>query len=167
MTDEEAPSAEIIELRPGQDRADDDRHMVREPRKYGQCRHKKIRLDEQQRRAYCRDCETEVPAFDYLWTLAFDWEQFIQGRQEAERRMKVARANLDELHRDERNAKSRRRNWAKHEPEAMRHLRAVMALVTAIRPPAHPVTVAAQAYLSGADAAGSEASEDAPDAPRR
>jgi hypothetical protein len=148
-TDHDEPSAEIIELRPGQDADDDSRPIARKERTYAPCRHAAIRLDADVRRAYCRECDQEVPCFDYLMGLAGRWERFIAARREAERRMRVAQANLDELLRDERNAKARRRNWKKHEPEAARHLRAVMEWVTCYRPAQNPVTVAAMEFLQG------------------
>lgn len=148
--DDEA-GADVIELRPGQDAADDDRHMVTKRKTYGPCRHSRITLDRDVQRAYCRRCDVEVPLFDYLVSLAAGWERFIENRREAERRAKVAQANLSELLADERRAKARRKTWTKHEPEAIRHLRAVMDYLTKYREPTNPTLVAALEFLRGDD----------------
>lgn len=141
--------AEVIELRPGQDSEDDARHIVRERRKLTGCRHGKVRLDPDARRVYCRGCDLEIPAYDYIVTLAADWERYIANRREAERRMKVAHAHLSDLLRDERNAKSRRRSWQKLEPEAMRHLRALVGLCAQLAGCGHPTVSAAREFIDG------------------
>lgn len=145
--------APVVQLRPGQDVEDDARPLATGPRPKPTCWHHRTELDGEARRVHCRDCGREVPAFDVLSDLARDWERYIHGRKEAERRCKVVEALLSDLLRDERNAKARRRSWKRHEPEAVRHLRAVMELLTRYRPPSHPATVAAQAFLDGDTAA--------------
>ncbi len=149
--DDDEAGADVIELRPGQDAADDDRHMVTKRKTYGPCRHKRITLDRDVQRAYCRRCDVEVPLFDYLVSLAEGWERFISERREAARRMEVARANLAELLADERRAKARRRTWRKHEPEAVQHLRALAGLCGQLAGRGHPVVDSALTYLRGDD----------------
>lgn len=145
--------ADVIELRPGQDAADDDRHMVTRRKTYGPCRHGRIVLDRDVQRAYCRHCDVEVPLFDYLVSLATGWERFIESRREAERRAKVAQANLSELLADERRAKARRRTWRKHEPEAVQHLRTLVGLCGQLAGYGHPTVAAARAFLDRDDEA--------------
>lgn len=118
--------AEVIQLRPGQDQTDDDRPLATGPRPDRYCGHRRTELANEERRVYCRDCGREVPAFDVLKMLASDTERWISHRREAERRAKVAQGHLDDLLRDERNAKSRRRTWKRREPEAVRLLRALV-----------------------------------------
>jgi hypothetical protein len=117
--------AQVIELRPGHDAIDEQR-----PLKTGErpsfCPHHHTVLDAEPRRVTCDDCGREVDAFDVLHEIARGWERFNEGRREAERRSEVAQANLDELLRAERNAKARRRKQLNDEPEALRHLRAVL-----------------------------------------
>lgn len=143
---EDDNSAIIIELRPGQDATDDDRLLAsgeREP----YCSHKRVTLHTESRRCTCRACGREVPIFDVLDKLCTDMERYITARKEAERRCRVAQGNLEDLLRVERNAKARRRNWMKSEPEAMRHLRAVIELLQLLRP-THPVTIAAAEFVA-------------------
>lgn len=118
--------AVVIPLRPGQDATDDDRPLSSAPREPF-CAHRRTELRNSERRVYCRACGREVPAFDVLSDLCRDWERFIEGRQEAERRRAVALANLEDLLRDERNAKGRIRNARRRaDGEAVALLRALL-----------------------------------------
>lgn len=147
--------AQIIQLRPGQDAQDDDRRMVTK-RKAHACQHTRVVLDRDVQRAFCRRCDQEVPLFDYLVSLAAGWERFIGERREAERRMRVVRENLSELLRDERNAKARRRNWRKYEPDAVRHLRECVGLLGQLAGRGHPTVAKALAFLDSDEDAGLE-----------
>lgn len=152
MTDEEEGfSAEVIPLRPGQDAEDDSRPLdsgERVPTPF--CVHDLVSLDREAERVYCRHCGREVPAFKALLRFALDWESHILRRKETERRARVAQANLEELLRDERNAKSRQRTRRRKEPDGLRHLRAVMGILS--RPPEGPgVLRAAYDYLRDLD----------------
>lgn len=118
--------ATIIQLRPGQDAGDEQRPLKTGARAKDFCVHRRNELDVEAQRVHCRDCGREVPAFDVLHDLTRGWERYIEGRREAHRRCKVAEANLSELLRAERNAKARRRKRLKDEPEALRHLRALL-----------------------------------------
>lgn len=73
------------------------------------CRHLRTELEETSRRVYCADCEEELDAFDVLVTLAHEFERYESARDEAKRLAKQARKGLDELLRQERNAKARLR----------------------------------------------------------
>lgn len=94
--------------------ADEQRPVAKDPREPW-CSHKRVRLSEA-RRVYCRDCKREVPAFDVLEDLAHDWERYMHTREDAQKRSKTAQANLIELLRLERNAKSRVRSALKRAP---------------------------------------------------
>lgn len=96
--------------------ADDARPVARMPRE-SYCRHRRVRLAGESRRVYCRDCEREVPAFDVLDDLAFDWETYMHTREDAQKRAKTATENLTELLRLERNAKGRLKNATKRAPK--------------------------------------------------
>lgn len=147
MTEDEE-FAPVIALRPAQGDEDADRPLASRPRP-SWCHHTKFWLDREAQRAYCRDCGREVPAFDVLVDLCRDWERFAEGRREARRRMTVAHESLEILLRDERNAKSRRRTWKRQEPDAVRHLRAVVEWVTQYREPQNPALLAAVEFLRG------------------
>lgn len=104
--------ADVVPLFPGADQTDDDAPVRNKPRTspvaggcIGPCL--KVELDGDARRVYCRVCGNETPAFDYLTNLAREFERYTGSRKEAQRRAKVAQANLDELERKERNAKAR------------------------------------------------------------
>lgn len=139
--------APVIELRPGQDADDDARPLATSPRPDTWCQHRRTELNGESRRVFCRDCGREVPAFDVLQDLCRDWERYIEGRREAKRRCDVAEGNLEAMLRDERNAKARRRNWRRQEPEAMRHLRELAGLCRQLAGRGHPAALAALEFL--------------------
>jgi len=141
--------APVITLRPGQDIEDDARPLATADRPKKFCTHNRCELVGDTRRVYCRDCGREVPAFDVLLQLTRSHERFIEQRREAERRTKVARGHLEDLLRDERNAKARRRSWRRQEPEAMRHLRALIGLCAQLAGRGHPTVAAAEAFVVG------------------
>lgn len=66
-------------------------------------------MDAQARRVYCRDCGSEVPAFDHLEVLARAHEAYLDARNEAQRQAVRAREQLESLKRQIVNAKSRLR----------------------------------------------------------
>lgn len=113
----------VFTLRPEQDMEDEDRMLkvrpvdrFKEPQTcYGF--HKRVELDGEAERVYCRDCGAEVPPFKALQMLAADGERYIRERQEASRRTKVAEESMADLEKRERNAKSRVRNWTKKAPK--------------------------------------------------
>jgi hypothetical protein len=116
----------IVQLYPTKDQADESapvKSREGDP-KQRYCRHHHVELDREARRVYCRACSVEVPAFDFLEELSRDFSRHVTAREEAERRATVARENLDELLREERNAKSRlraaRQKLAEIEPPAPR-----------------------------------------------
>lgn len=73
------------------------------------CAHRQIRLDNDAHRVFCRNCDVEVEPFQVLQDLAHDWSRWEDARGMAEREAKAARARLDDLLREERNAKARKR----------------------------------------------------------
>ena len=98
--------ADVVPIHPDRDLEDDDAPVHRGDRPPF-CMHRKVRLDEQARRLYCRECDQEVPAFDFVKTLASDWDRYVRHRKEAQRRAEAAHIRLDEILRLERNARAR------------------------------------------------------------
>jgi hypothetical protein len=128
---EDPPLAPVVRIRPGVDLTDEERPLARKPRKPDElyCRHWRLELDHEQELVFCRDCGRQVPAFHALEELHRHWDRFIMGRQEAERRMEVARMNLADLERREANAKARIRNAERRgDPEVVKALRDLVRL---------------------------------------
>lgn len=98
---------DVVPLFPGIDQEDEDRPLKTGERAH--CSHRRTKLDREARRVYCRDCGREVDAFEVLVGLARDPERLIGARKAAEMRLRQVKAKLDELLRQERNAKSRKR----------------------------------------------------------
>lgn len=73
------------------------------------CGHQRVTLDTETRRVHCRECGREVDAFDALHTIARDGERWLEQRDELRRQARRAADDLEELKRDERNAKARKR----------------------------------------------------------
>lgn len=102
--------ADVIPIRPGAQGTDEDRPVASDTFVPGTwCAHHRTRLDNTAHRVYCRDCGREMDPFAVLQHIAGDIEHWITYRKAAERRARTAQANLDELLRLERNAKSRAR----------------------------------------------------------
>lgn len=104
---------DLIILKPPPKESGDEKAPLRErPREYkGYCGHRRIELDREVERAFCRDCKTEVPLFKVLETFASDFEHHVAARDAAERDSKAAREQLAALVREVKNTKSRRRRW--------------------------------------------------------
>lgn len=98
----------LVVLYPEPDEHDDATPATKDDPK-GYCRHRRVRLDEEARRIFCRDCDREVDAFSVILSWANDWARITRWRQEAERRRTRAGERLDELLRLERNARVRLR----------------------------------------------------------
>lgn len=151
---DEGVYAEVIPLRPqydSHDSHDGQRPLATGPRPKEWCQHRQTILTAESRRVHCADCKREVPAFDALMDLAQDWERLIEWRKVAAKRRKQAEAELAEITRELRNAKNRRRNARKREPEAIQMLRKVADLTRAR--PAHGVIAEVHAYLKALDEA--------------
>jgi hypothetical protein len=110
--------ADLIELFPGKKGEQSDqeapvrtcgRDLEAEP----SCRHMRVELHHESRRVYCVDCGREVPAFDHLIKLAGEWEKYKHHRDRARADAKRAQARLDDIKRQEANAKSRLRSGRK------------------------------------------------------
>lgn len=106
-------TAEIVALFPDRDLTDDDAPIHRDPKDH--CQHRKIRLDQDAHKVFCRECDAEVDPFMYLMRFAGDWEFWVRHRKEAERRAREAHTRLEETLRLERNARGRVK---RHAPEA-------------------------------------------------
>lgn len=80
---------------------------------YDACRHKRTWIDTGARKLTCRDCDVEVDPIDVLSMLAGDREFYVNQARYLRRDVKRVTAELRELERQERNAKSRIRNARK------------------------------------------------------
>lgn len=116
MERDEERLAEVVAIHPDRDLEDEDAPLDTKPRGPA-CLHRRIRLDTEAHRAYCRECDREIDPFAFLKGLAGDWERYMRFRKEAERRARAAEARLQELLRLERNARARLK---KIDPDAER-----------------------------------------------
>jgi hypothetical protein len=99
-------SGDRVELRVIAGEAEEDA-PVKVRRRERFCRHHRFQLDATARRVYCGDCEGEIDAFDALKILADMFER-VNGRyKHASAEAKRVEARLQELKRQERNAKAR------------------------------------------------------------
>jgi hypothetical protein len=73
------------------------------------CQHERIELARDNRRAYCKDCGEERDLFDVLVRFAGRYEYYVESWKTAKREAETSRAQLEEVLRQERNAKSRLR----------------------------------------------------------
>lgn len=117
MTD----GGDLVELFAGAEKVDHEAPVRdREEELTGYCSHQRVELDSKARRVYCRDCEVEVPAFDYLRTLSSEFERYIGARKSAVALTESAKERLRDLERREGNCKGRlrtaRRNLAALHP---------------------------------------------------
>lgn len=80
------------------------------------CRHKFLWADEKLRALQCKNCKQVIDPFDFLWRWARGEEIVISQVAELERKRKQLYAEIEELKRQERNAKARlRRRMIKDE----------------------------------------------------
>lgn len=100
-----ADSGDVRILHPWRNEADDDAPLHRVHNK--PCLHRRIRLDKDAHRVYCRECDAEVDPFAFLFWLTGEWERWVSARESAEKRFMAAQARLDETLRLERNARAR------------------------------------------------------------
>ncbi len=73
------------------------------------CWHKRVSLDPDSHRVYCRDCETEVDPWEVLNHLAQNWERWANVRDTAKQEAKYRLGDVEQVKREERNTKSRLR----------------------------------------------------------
>lgn len=106
--------AEVIPLRP--ELAEGDAPVRTRPRPPF-CAHRSTELDVEARRVYCRTCGREVPAFDAMLELAREFERWLEQRDAAKREARRYQAELEDVKRELRNAKSRRRAQRKRADE--------------------------------------------------
>lgn len=76
------------------------------PRKRG-CYHQYFILDNEKREVTCRKCGVVVDAFDALVTVSLDWTQYVSNQKMCREESDKAAARLEELKRQERNARAR------------------------------------------------------------
>jgi hypothetical protein len=69
-----------------------------------------IKLNQVNRRIYCKTCGEELDMFEYIEQLARDWAWTTSTHRSAVEKRKVAEKRLDEVLRQERNAKARLKN---------------------------------------------------------
>jgi hypothetical protein len=112
---------EVVDLFKGAEKSD---HAApvrdKETERQRYCGHRRVELDKQARRVYCRECGVEVPAFDFLESLSNEWHRMVDARKEARRLADLSKDRLADLERREANCKSRlrtaRRNLASLHP---------------------------------------------------
>lgn len=105
--------ADLHVLYPPPDEHDDDTPATKQ--EHDSCLHRKVRLDTEARRVFCRDCGREVDPFTVIQSWASDWTRITNWRAEAERRRARAADRLTEILRVEKNARARVR---KLDPDA-------------------------------------------------
>lgn len=79
----------------------------------GWCRHKPCTIDSDRRKITCNACEAQLDPFDVLLAVARDLDQYKASRAMYEKDAKRAFNRLEELKRQERNAKARLRRLSK------------------------------------------------------
>lgn len=78
-----------------------------EPEYDGFCAHRKARINAGMRRLTCRECDAALDPFDFLVKLSTDAQQWVSTRREIEQRARAAKIRLEDLLRQERNARNR------------------------------------------------------------
>lgn len=91
------------------ERLQDEAGVLHRVTKGYRCEHLHVRLDDTAHRVYCRDCDAEVDAYDFLTRLQGEWQRWVNCRKSAETQARHAQERLDELLRQEKNAKARMR----------------------------------------------------------
>lgn len=83
--------------------------LTADKRDYCPGMHRNVRLDSVARRVFCTKCGREVDAFEVLSNLAFEYERYKSAVATAKAESMRAYAELEEIKRDLRNAKARKR----------------------------------------------------------
>jgi hypothetical protein len=86
---------------------DDDAPITKEFERF--CAHRRARIDGTARRLYCRECEREIDAMDFLIRLANDYGYYVRAREAALAKMQKANRELVDVERRVKNAKARAR----------------------------------------------------------
>jgi hypothetical protein len=76
------------------------------------CPHHHTRLEPNSRRVFCRDCGDELDAYEVLSNIAHDGDRIEQHRDQLRNQVASLEARVEELKREERNAKGRKRRRA-------------------------------------------------------
>jgi len=71
------------------------------------CHHRRFNIDTSSRRVYCRDCGQEVDALSALMVFTTEWSHFESGLERMRSQKEELSARVEELKREERNAKAR------------------------------------------------------------
>lgn len=87
----------------------DDELLIRRIRERTFCQHPRTRIDAVARRLYCSDCEREIDPLDWLEGLAKRWESVVAVTRGLEQRRRMVEAQLEDLLRQEQNARARLR----------------------------------------------------------
>lgn len=116
----------VITFIPREKKLEDDLPVRRSPRGLRECYHERATVNVNDRVLTCQDCEAVLDPIEFLDKLARDPSGYAESLKRIKAAAKKAQADLDDLLRQERNAKSRRRTRQTHEPAAYRHLRKVM-----------------------------------------
>lgn len=85
----------------------DDPPLVRRPRDRRCSHNQRFEVSETTRRVYCGDCDQEVDAIDVLLNLARRRERLVHAAKSAKAEARRVEARLEDLKREERNARAR------------------------------------------------------------
>ena len=90
-------------------------------RKWGDCEHKRITVDEVKRIVTCKDCESEVDPLAYIVTIAKDWNRYATSVRYLMVEEKTKRAEIVRLVRVAKNlgVRVRRAQLRGHEAEVL------------------------------------------------
>jgi len=98
------PTADVIPLvQPGVEQP------VKERKRDHLCFHRQFELDHESRRVYCSTCEAEVDAFAALDQIRRRWDRVASSLRELEAQERRLRVSVNDLKREERNARARKR----------------------------------------------------------
>ena len=71
------------------------------------CNHRRFNLNTESRRVYCRSCKQEIDPFTALLVFTNEWTYYKDTLEREQAELKKTRERLDDLKRQERNAKAR------------------------------------------------------------
>jgi len=130
--------ADVVQLFP--EVGDRDAPITKRPKEPGRrpCRHNRTEIDEEKRRLECRDCGAEVPAFDFLLKLSREDGRWREARDAAERAARIAKGQLEDLERKEKNARARVRRLEGRERDLETSIRQLDAELRAFTPEPNP-----------------------------
>lgn len=90
-------------------------------RKWGDCEHKRITVDQVKRTVHCKDCEADVDPIEYIVVIAKDWNRYATSVRYLMVEEKTLRAEIVRLTRVAKNlgVRVRRAQLRGHEAEVL------------------------------------------------